>query len=238
MAEMTDEEFFGSKAPSKPTAEMTDEQFLGPVSAPPTAEALRKLRNVNRARALASGAMYSFGDEAEARVRSMMGQGEYEPLVKDIRQQYAQYGKENPGEAMGLELGGGLAGAFVPGVGLTGGIENALMRAGAAGAGAGGLSALGSMEDKFGNLADTAGKVTGGAALGGTLGTVLGAVPKLASGLGNLLQRAPTEAQAAEKAMEIANRAIGRDQTTPSQIYRQALRDEKAGVPSVAGELG
>ena len=235
---MTDEEVFGSPAPSKPSSGMTDEDVFGPVSAPPTAEALRKLRNVNRARALASGAMYSFGDEAEARVRSMMGQGEYEPLVKDIRQQYAQYGKENPGEAMGLELGGGLAGAFVPGVGLTGGIENALMRAGAAGAGAGGLSALGSMEDKFGNLADTAGKVTGGAALGGTLGTVLGAVPKLASGLGNLLQRAPTEAQAAEKAMEIANRAIGRDQTTPSQIYRQALRDEKAGVPSVAGELG
>lgn len=235
---MTDEEVFGSAEPSKPSAGMTDEDVFGPVSAPPTAEALRKLRNVNRARALASGAMYSFGDEAEARIRSMMGQGEYEPLVKDIRQQYAQYGRENPVEAMGLELGGGLGGAFVPGFGLTSGIGGAVARAGVAGAGAGGLSALGAMEDKFGNLADTAGKVTGGAVFGGALGTVLGTVPKVASGLSNLLQRAPTEAQAAEKAMEVVNRAIGRDKTSPSQIYRQALRDEKAGVPSLAGELG
>lgn len=235
---MTDEEVFGSPEPAKPSAGMTDEDVFGSVSAPPTAETLRKLRNVNRARALASGAMYSFGDEAEARIRSMMGQGEYEPLVKDIRQQYAQYGRESPAEAMGLELGGGLAGAFVPGFGLTSGIGSAVARAGVAGAGAGGLSALGAMEDKFGNLADTAGKVTGGAVLGGALGTALGAVPKVASGLSNLLQRAPTEEQAAEKAMEIANRALGRDKMTPSQIYQQALRDEKAGIPSVAGELG
>jgi hypothetical protein len=104
----------------------------------------------NRARALAKGAFFDFGDEMEAIARvlgvnpskALLGPGaflsdlsqsaaqkfaageitadEYYRTKNQINAEYNAYAKANPGEALGLELAGGVAGTFIPGVGIVG----------------------------------------------------------------------------------------------------------------------
>ncbi len=69
--------------------------------------------------AIGQGLGMGWGDEGEARLRSKLGQGQYEDLVKQIRSEYGQYAKENPYTAGALEFGGGalpgVAAMMIPG---------------------------------------------------------------------------------------------------------------------------
>lgn len=142
--------------------------------------------NTNRARAFAKGVLFDFGDEAEALGRvlgvdpSMMLRGpsafftslgqnaaqkfmageltadEYYRAKNQINTQYNAYAKANPGEALGLEVAGGVAGTFVPGLGVVGkGVQ--LGR----GAGALGRGILGGTSSFAGRRAAVAGGSTG-----------------------------------------------------------------------------
>ena len=79
-----------------------------------------------RARAVGQG-LFSFGDEAEAAVRAGMGE-DYTTALNDIRAKYRRYKDEEPGISTGIELGTGIASAFIPGVGLVGRGAQALGR--------------------------------------------------------------------------------------------------------------
>lgn len=78
-----------------------------------------------RARAFGKGLLFDFADELEAAGR-MVASGEistdeYYRLKDQINADYDQWAKANPGEALGYELGGGIAGSFIPGIGWVGG---------------------------------------------------------------------------------------------------------------------
>ena len=71
-----------------------------------------------RARAVGQG-LFSVGDEAEAAVRAAMGE-DYTKALNDIREKYKRYQEEEPGISTAIELGTGVASAFIPGVGWVG----------------------------------------------------------------------------------------------------------------------
>lgn len=79
-----------------------------------------------RARAVGQG-LFSVGDEAEAAVRAAMGE-DYTEALNDIREKYKRYQEEEPGISTGIELGTGVASAFIPGVGWVGKGAQALGR--------------------------------------------------------------------------------------------------------------
>ena len=79
-----------------------------------------------RARAVGQG-LFSVGDEAEAAVRAGMGE-DYTTALNDIRAKYKRYKEEEPVISSGIELGTGVASAFIPGVGWLGRGAQALGR--------------------------------------------------------------------------------------------------------------
>ena len=68
----------------------------------------------NLARAIGQGVTFGFGDEIEARLRSLTGDRTYDEEVADIRESIEQFRETNPVAAYGSEI----ASALVPGVGL------------------------------------------------------------------------------------------------------------------------
>ena len=162
----------------------------------------------NRARALAKGAFFDFGDEMEAIARvlgvnpskALLGPGaflsdlarnsaqkfaageitadEYYRTKNQINAEYNAYAKANPEEAFGLEFAGGVAGTFIPGVGIVGkGVQlgrgaGALARGAVAGGSTGALSGLGQAETMA--LSDIAPSVVEQAAIGTAFGGTLG----------------------------------------------------------------
>lgn len=80
--------------------------------------------NAQRARAFGKGVLFDFADELEAGARMLasgqMSSDEYYRLKEQINNDYNAWAKANPKEALGLELAGGIAGSFVPGVGIVG----------------------------------------------------------------------------------------------------------------------
>jgi len=231
--------------------EVTDPDLLAQLNAeeaPISPQDAAKLRATNIARAIAGGATMQFADEGEAGVRAAITGENYKDVLDRIRKEYARYHGEHPGEATGLELASGIGSAFIPGVGLgsktvqgiTGlsKIANPILRAGASGAIEGGLTALGSAEDKFSDLADTTGKVLGGALLGGGLGAGLSAIPGVARGALNIFNRPPTEAAARRKAMDIVAQAMERDRMGPFDIYAQSAGARAVDVPTNLSDLG
>lgn len=77
-----------------------------------------------RARAFGKGLLFDFADELEAAGRMVangeMSTDEYYRIKSQINADYNNWAKANPEEALGYELAGGVAGAFVPGVGVVG----------------------------------------------------------------------------------------------------------------------
>lgn len=61
------------------------------------------------ARSLVSGATFGFGDELEASLGEMLGQGSYDDMLGMIRGERERYAKKNPGVTTALEMGGSLA---------------------------------------------------------------------------------------------------------------------------------
>jgi hypothetical protein len=80
--------------------------------------------NTQRVRAFGKGVLFDFADELEAGARMLasgqMSSDEYYRLKEQINNDYNAWAKANPGEALALEAAGGVAGTFVPGVGIVG----------------------------------------------------------------------------------------------------------------------
>lgn len=200
---------------------------------------------VNLTRAvLGQGLGMGWGDEAEAWLRSKLGDQPYEQALGQIRQEYARYARENPGTAMAAEFAGGMAPAvgmmFVPG-GQGAAVTQAqrstmgaLARLAALGGATGAVSGAGTAEE---------GGRVGGAVTGGTLGTIIGGgapvVLRGAKGAGQWLRErlAPTESVIASRAGEKMTKAMRESNLTPQQIEQMVARDRAMGVPSTVANV-
>ena len=200
---------------------------------------------VNLTRAvLGQGLGMGWGDEAEAWLRSKLGDQPYEQALGQIRQEYARYARENPGTAMAAEFAGGMAPAvgmmFVPGgqgaavTQAQRSTAGALARLAALGGATGAVSGAGTAEE---------GGRVGGAVTGGTLGTIIGGgapvVLRGAKGAGQWLRErlAPTESVIASRAGEKMTKAMRESNLTPQQIEQMVARDRAMGVPSTVANV-
>lgn len=135
------------------------------------------------------GLTMGFSDEAIAKLRSAMGQGSYEDLVKAEREGLRKYREANPVSSTVAEMGGSLApalvtggGALIPGASravasrlgpraaeLLFGTKPTIGRAVGVGAGTGAVSAVGTSEKPMGELPGEAlkGGIAGGTIAGG-----------------------------------------------------------------------
>jgi hypothetical protein len=134
--------------------------------------------NTQRARAFGKGLLFDFADELEAGARMVasgqMSTDEYYRLKEQINNDYNAWAKANPGEALSLELAGGVTGSFIPGIGVVGkGFQAATgisklagvgTRAALTGAASGALSGVGQAK----TLGDIPQSVLENAALGAT----------------------------------------------------------------------
>lgn len=202
--------------------------------------------------AVGQGLMMGWGDEAEAWLRSKLGQGEYEDLVKKIRKEYGAYSEQNPVTSALAEFGGGVApgvaAMFVPGMQPAGAAQlttaggsalarlaaRPIVKSAAAGAGTGAVSGAGSA---------TEGERGTGAASGAAYGTAFGlAIPpamRTAGGVKNwLTERLFPSAQRTErKAAEKMTGAMAESGITPKDIERKLAQDRKLGVPSTVANV-
>lgn len=199
--------------------------------------------NLARA-ALGQGAGMGWGDEAEAWLRSKLGQGDYEQNLKRIRGEYAQFAEENPKMQTLSEFAGGVApgvaAMFVPGMQGVGAQQvtrstlGTLARMGSLGALSGAVSGAGSA---------TEGNRLEGAVSGGTIGGVLGAglpIAGKAAGAGARWLRervAPSNKYIAQRSAQKMNEALQEAGLTPQDISRIMAGDVRMGVPSVVGNV-
>lgn len=197
-------------------------------------------RGTNVARAFVGQGMgLGWGDEAEAWLRSKLGEGTYEQNLPQIRKEYGTYAKEHPLEAFGLEFTGGVA-PTVAAMYLPGGQPAAqssasrnLLKLAALGGVTGAIAGAGAAEDD---------KVAGGIA-GGGLGAGLGVGAPLAlrgssAVLKWLAERAfPTEKAASKYAARKVLQALGQEKMTPQQIEQVMAADRAKNVPSVVANV-
>ena len=198
---------------------------------------------VGAARAvLGQGLGMGWGDEAEAWLRSRLGQGSYEQNLGQIRGEYGQYHKENPVLAPTLEFAGGvapgLAAMMIPGGQAAGAAQLArtavpassgLLKSGALGALTGGISGAGSAEQ------DRASGALAGTALGGALGVATPIAMRGASSAAKWLAERlnPTSAGAQVGAARSLNAQLAKAGIEPAQLEKQMLADKSADVPSM-----
>jgi hypothetical protein len=121
----------------------------------------------------AQGLSMGFADEATARLESILKNKPYEQALQESRQAYKQAQEANPITYTGSEIVGGIAPAFIPGVGQAA-TGAKLGRLAAIGAGTGALSGLGFSEG------ETAGEIARDVGIGGALG---GALPVVGRGI-------------------------------------------------------
>lgn len=202
--------------------------------------------------AVGQGLMMGWGDEAEAWLRSKLGQGEYEDLVQRIRKEYGQFSENNPVSSAVMEFGGGVipgvAAMLVPGgqgagaAQITGATTGALTRLAArpvvksagVGAGTGAVAGAGSAVE---------GERGSGAGSGAAVGTVFGlAIPpamRTAGGVKNWLtdRLFPSEKKATTAAAKKMTEALAESKLTPQQIERRMAQDRAMGVPSTVANV-
>lgn len=199
------------------------------------------LPNKNAVRAFyGQGLGMGWGDEGEARLRSMFGNAPYDQVLKQIRQEYAQYSEQKPFVSGAAEFAGGVApGAammLVPGGQAAGAAQvqrstaGALARLALMGGATGAVSGAGSaIEGQRGSGA------VSGAALGTTIGLATPVAMRSAKGAGAWLRDrlAPSEAVITNRAAQKMTQAMGENRLTPQQIEAMMRRDAQMAVPSV-----
>jgi len=198
----------------------------------------------NAARAVAKGAAFDFNDEIEAAARTLVsgniGSDEYYKQKNRINTDYETWARENPALSTGLEVGGGVASAFIPGVGVIGRgaqaatrigrIANTTGRAAATGALSGAVSGVGranTWSDVPANIAIDAGA---GAALGALLPVVGTAGLR---GYQRLAGKAPQDA-AERRAAEIVTTALGGE--SPRSAAARTRLSRRYGTEATFGE--
>lgn len=185
---------------------------------------------LNTARAvLGQGLGMGWGDEAEAWLRSKLGNESYETVLPKIREEYGQYAKQYPITQGVSEFVGGAAPGigmmFVPGMQPAG-----LMRLGALGAATGAVSGAGSATE--GNRASGAG---GGALIGGGLGVGLPIALRASGGARKWLRERllPTPKVVEDRALEKITAAMRDAKVNPRDVQVKMAQDRAIGVPSV-----
>lgn len=123
------------------------------------------------------GVSFNFADEIEAAVRSLAPGETYEDAVAKVRTRYKQAEEANPKSYLAGEIGGGLAGALIPGIGAIGTAAKGakLGQLAIAGAKAGALAGFGSGE----GLGESLTSAATGAAIGAGLVPVIHGAGKL-----------------------------------------------------------
>lgn len=194
---------------------------------------------------LGQGLGMGWGDEGEAWLRSKLQDKPYEQALKQIRQEYAQYSRENPATAMGAEFAGGMAPAvgmmFVPGAQGAATAQaqrstmGALARLAALGGATGTVAGAGSAEE---------GGRLSGAVTGGVLGSIIGAGAPVAlrgvKGGGAWLRERlmPSESTANQRAADLLAEAVTkRSGMTPQQMEAVIAKDRAMGVPSTIANV-
>jgi len=201
---------------------------------------------------LGQGLGMGWGDEGEAWLRSKLGEGKYEDLVKQIRDEYAQYSSENPFSSGALEFGGGMAPAVA--MMLTPGGQPAAVTQ-TARATAGPLARIANSPMARSIFAGgTTGAVAGagtateddrgsGAGTGALMGTALGAAIPVTmrtgkSGYNWLKERLmPTPQGIQDRASAKMLDALKQAQLTPQQIEAVMKKDASMRVPSTVANV-
>ncbi len=199
--------------------------------------------------ALGQGLAMGWGDEAEAGLRSIYEDRNYDQIVDQIRRENAQFSEDYPKTSAGLEFTGGvlpgLAAMAIPG---GQGIGAAQLERAAVGA-------LGKMALKNAAIGGVTGAISGagqategnrlsGAGTGAVMGTAIGGVLPLAMrGAGNAgrwaLERfAPSEKRIAERSLEKMSSALRDSNMTPAEMQSVLAMDRAMGVPSVMANAG
>ena len=185
---------------------------------------------LNTARAvLGQGVGMGWGDEAEAWLRSKLGNESYETALPRIREEYGQYAKQYPITQGVSEFVGGAAPGigmmFVPGMQPAG-----LMRLGALGAATGAVSGAGSATE--GNRTSGAGS---GALIGGGLGVSLPIALRAAGGAGKWLRERlfSTPEVVQDRALGKMTGAMRQAKVNPIDLWAKMAQDRAMGVPSV-----
>lgn len=202
-----------------------------------------KLVGATRA-ALGQGLGMGWGDEAEAWLRSKLGQGNYDDLVGQIRSEQAMYSKENPFISGASEFAGGVlpgvAMMMVPGGQAAGASQLgksglwALAKLSGLGAATGAVSGAGSADER-----DRLSGAVSGATLGGIIGAGAPIALRSAGAAGRWLREriAPSEKLIERRAAEKMTKAMQQEQMTPQQIERALAADAGMSVPSVVANV-
>lgn len=197
--------------------------------------------------AIGQGLMMGWGDEAEAWLRSKLGEGDYNDLVKKIRKEYGTYSEEYPISSALAEFGGGaapgVAAMFIPGMQPAGAAQlsattgstlarlaaRPITKSIAAGTTTGAISGAGSA---------TEGERGSGAVSGGVYGAGFGAAVPAAMRTGAnvktwLMDRLfPSEKKTFERAAEKMTKAMGESGMQPKDITAKMAENKKLGVPA------
>ena len=212
----------------------------------------------NTARAvLGQGLAMGWGDELEAKIRTMSGDETYEEELAMIADSYKPYAEENPLTAIGGEIAGSLlptAAAYLAAP-FTGGATAPLAIANTARLAALGNKARQVFNNPLGRsviTGGTSGAVSGagtadegnrmsGMRAGLTFGLGLGtALPILTRGggaifraIGDKMRQSGVRVE--EGALRRIYEAVSRNGGTPEDVYEQFMRDQELGVPSRVG---
>jgi len=194
--------------------------------------------------ALGQGLGMGWGDEAEAWLRSRLGQENYEDALQRIRGEYGRFSQQYPVTAGVSEFAGGMipgaAAMMIPGAQTVGTAQmqrsamGALAKMGALGATTGAVSGAGYADD-----GDRAAGAIAGSVMGGVLGA---ATPPALRGIqgaaGWLRSRLfPTEASATKRATQLVAESAARTGMTPQQIEAAVARDRAVGVPATVANV-
>lgn len=194
--------------------------------------------------ALGQGLGMGWGDEAEAWLRSRLGEQSYEDALKQVRGEYGRFSQQYPFTAGASEFAGGMipgaVAMLIPGAQTVGTAQaqrsamGALAKLGALGATTGAVSGAG-----YADEGDRAAGALAGSVMGGVLGA---ATPPALRGIqgaaGWLRSRLfPTEASATKRATQLVAESAARTGMTPQQIEAAVARDRAMGVPATVANV-
>jgi hypothetical protein len=197
------------------------------------------------------GLFMGWGDEAEAWLRSKLGDQSYEDVLKNIHQEQGKFAEQHPIISPAAEFVGGaaplVASYLIPGsqaaapvttartLGTLAKIaENPYIRGAVTGAGLGTISGAGSAEPD-----ERLSGAASGAVMGGGLGALIPAGVRSADGLRDFLRERinPSEEFINQRVAEKLNKSLDQSGLLPEHLEAKMAADRISGVPSVMANV-
>ena len=181
--------------------------------------------------AIGQGAMFGFGDEIEAAVRSALpesiGGGEYEDIRNKLRQELKAYKEANPATAITGELAGALVPTIIATI-MTGGAAAPATMTRIAGIGAAEGAAYGAGTSESEDLGGLARDTATGAGIGFVTGpAVMGATRLVTGGADKFLTF--VRSKLGDKASDAVQKELRRLQEQTGKSTEQIIEDLNAG---------